>query len=233
VIGHRVSTFAGVGVSIAFGYMCLAQAGPQTYRDWQKSVHPLVAERSDERSQVLVKARGAYFDQFAPLTPGGYYPVGSVGEHTDLPTEMSDTIVVAKFSDYVVHLSPSGRSVYEELIFTPSVVVEAGPGNVLPGHEISVLDGGGAVRKPSGEVVRSPIGPAGFDPVPGRTYVLFLNTLRSVEGYELFQTWDVTTGFALNNSSEDADTDQKHRSKNDGVPVAILIKRIQKKLGAR
>jgi hypothetical protein len=227
------TVIAALLLRFSLGGACFAQASLDHSNEWQKQVSPLKSEPTDERSRTLLKERGAYFDQFAPKTPGGYYPVGSRGEMPELPTMMSDAIVIGKFSDHVVHLSPSGRSVYTELIFTPSTVIAGGPGNIHVGASFSVLESGGAVLKPAGEIVRSPITPTEFGLIPGKTYVLFLGYLPASEAYELFKTWDVTSGFAVPNSPEDVEAGRRNRSKNVGVPVDTLIAHIKEMLAKR
>lgn len=55
------------------------------------------------------------------------HTTGSIRRRPELPAGESDAIVVGRFSRHLAHLSPSGKSVYSEIVLTPTEVIKGEP----------------------------------------------------------------------------------------------------------
>jgi hypothetical protein len=200
--------------------------------EWQETPVPMAAPPEDPRLIELLRVRGEYFDQFAPKN-NEQWMFGSRGRRSELPVQESDAIVVARFSSHTAHRTISGRCVYTEMIFTPRIIVKAGPGQLAVSHPISLLDQGGAVIQLDGTVIRSPTPATEHGLVPGKTYLLFMRYTPAGDFYGQFKVWDVTTGFAVPNSTEDIEKANAYHSDNAGVSVDVLVGHVKLKLEQR
>lgn len=109
---------------------------------------------------------------------------------TELPTNISDIIVVGTVLDAQAHLSPSNNGVYSEFTVKVDEVLKDPAASVSAGDLIAVDREGGRVRYPSGGVVTYYVVGYGV-PRPNKRYVLFLKreeeNLTIVTGYELHE----------------------------------------------
>lgn len=221
-----------------FCRMDVAQRANAHTNDWQVAVSPPVVEPKDTKSQQNLIKRGELFDKFAPIRsataasePGlVIYSPGSIGPRPELPVGESDAIVVGKPSRHLAHLSPSGNSVYTEIVLTPTDVIKSGPGSVKIGKPLSILESGGAIRTADGKVLRSPVTPREFALTPKHSYLAFLRFNPAGEFYELIKSWDVTTGIAVPNSAEDVQLAKENRSKYAGLPERALVDQVESTL---
>lgn len=226
---------------ILFSTLCAVGAAQNTQQhtnDWQVAVSPRTVEPTDTKSRKILAARGEIFDKFAPIRssadksePGTIiYSPGSVGRRPELPVGESDAIVVARFTKHMPHLSPSGKSVYTEIILTPSVVIKSGAQALEAGTSISILESGGAIRASDGKILRSPVALHEFSLIPNHSYLAFLRFNTDGKFYELIKSWDLTTGTAVPNSTEDTQLAKENKSKYAGLSKQALIDEVKAKL---
>lgn len=91
-----------------------------------------------------------------------------------LPAAQSDVVLTGEITDAQAHLTEDKTGVYSEFtVLVEDVLKNSSPAPMSPGSPISALRAGGAVRFPSGKIIR--YGQHG-KPLPraGRRYVFFL-----------------------------------------------------------
>ena len=107
---------------------------------------------------------------------------------SSIPTEQSDAIIIGEVTGAQAYLSNDKTGVYSEFIITVEQTLKA-PESVIPAS-IVVERPGGAVRFPSGRIIRYEIHNQGM-PRVGRRYLLFLK--QNSEGDDFF----VLTGYGF------------------------------------
>ncbi|HEX8138632.1 MAG TPA: hypothetical protein VF544_13780 [Pyrinomonadaceae bacterium] len=111
-----------------------------------------------------------------------------------LPAAQSDLIVVAEVTDAEAFLSADKTSIYSEFTLSVGEVLGgASAGAVLPGASITAERGGGAVRFPSGRIVRRAFMGKPF-PRTGRRYVFFLKRNQEGESFSILTAYELRGG---------------------------------------
>lgn len=110
-----------------------------------------------------------------------------------LPVRMSELVVIGKVAAAHVYLSNDKSGVYTEFSVTVQQVLKRSPQlSISAGGTLTVERPGGAVRFPSGQMVRYRIGEQGL-PVIGESYLFFLK--QDVESDD----YHIETGYQLRN----------------------------------
>lgn len=139
------------------------------------------------------------------------------GPQLEFPTMPNRSVVIATFVTYKPVLSRSGRSIYTEVTFSVSDVLQESGGEA-PGTAIVVTLPGGTVITPTGEVMSFLTQPRQYYVKPGNTYLMVLQYHSDGKFYMLGKTWDLTSGIVQQNFS----TPKNTRSKLIGLTVQEL-----------
>lgn len=118
----------------------------------------------------------------------------SHGENPAIPFEQSDVIVIGTVTDGKAHLSNDKTSVYSEFEVRIESVVkgEANP-LIKTQNSIAVERSGGAVRLPSGKILRR--GKI-FErmPIANRKYLFFLRSHNEIESFSIISGYELRDG---------------------------------------
>lgn len=111
-----------------------------------------------------------------------------------LPAAQSDAIVIGEVTDAEAFLSTDRTSIYSEFtVNVGEVLKDTSLGTLTPGGAITTVRGGGAVRFPSGKIVRT-----GFNgkPLPrkGRRYVFFLKQNDEGGDFSIITAYELRVG---------------------------------------
>jgi hypothetical protein len=111
-----------------------------------------------------------------------------------LPAAQSDAVVIGEVTDAEAFLSTDKTSIYSEFTVSVNEVLKGTSlGTLTPGGSLTATRGGGAVRFPSGKVVRE-----GFNgkPLPrqGRRYVLFLKLNEEGQDFSIITAYELLGG---------------------------------------
>lgn len=91
-----------------------------------------------------------------------------------IPVAQSDVLIVGEVADAQAYLTEDKTGIYSEFaVRVDEVLKNSATTPLIPGNSISAMRGGGAVRFPSGKVIRKG---QSYKPLPraGRQYVFFL-----------------------------------------------------------
>lgn len=140
--------------------------------------------RGDARKFMLTEARESSYGSFpthAPAEPA-------------IPAASSVAIVIGEITNEQAYLSEDKTSIYSEFNVNVSEVLKNTDSNsLIVGAEIAVSRGGGAVRFPSGKVIRRL-----FEgkPMPqiGQKYVFFLNYNKEGQDYPIITAYEIRNG---------------------------------------
>jgi len=223
--------------------LSLNQASPQATQgippgaanSWQGVLKESSTEVPVPTPEQLIE-RGKYSDDLTGVvttiddTSGSYvYGHSGSGEVSEeLPTNISDAIVVAKFADYQTFISPKRKSVYTTIAFTVSQALKNPKSSpVSAGSTITIFYPGGTVRNKSGKVVSPRTDVMDYAVRPGRQYLLFLQYDIAGNFYTIFKSWEFTKGIAKPNSRTDRDRDLNHLSKVAGKDQATVLSAVK------
>ena len=175
---------------------------------------PLLPPPSDPKQIAILNDRAKYFDvsnvsgvpldQPQPAHEGG--SSGSFLREDELPFFPNEAIVVGRFEDYQVYLTPSRLSVYTGLRLSVEQVLKAGSTGITPGQTIDLLVGGGTVLLADGRTISDhAYDPSGdYSVQPGHRYVFFLEYRSQGEFFRDHKDWELIDGVAVPNRLDEA-----------------------------
>lgn len=110
-----------------------------------------------------------------------------------LPAARSDAVVIGEVTDAEAFLSTDRTGIYSEFTVGVGEVLKDASGTLTPGGSITAERGGGAVRFPSGKVVRRGIH---GKPLPrvGRRYVFFLKRAAEADYFSVITAYELRGG---------------------------------------
>jgi hypothetical protein len=148
---------------------------------------------------------------------------GSGEPGDELPTAISDAVVVADFTDHEGVISPSRKSAYTAIAFYVERSLKDKTGLSKPGSTITVFYPGGTVRTNSGRVVSFEVVPIDLAVRLGHKYLLFLQYNRSGNFYTILKSWEITKGIMVPNSHLDKNREINHESEYAGKPQRDVL----------
>lgn len=225
-----------------FALLCpgFAQQVVESPDAWRWRPSGIAAEPQEQSKKAIIDARGRYFDNLIgcdePLDE--YHPdAGCRGIFRDravvpeLPVDESSTIVRATFESYKVHLSPSRKSIYTELIFRPSEVFMSCPA-LKSSDNFSLLKGGGTALI-NGTPLRFSLHDDLDLLTPGKEYVLFLIYSQETSSYEPVKSWILDSGTIIPNSWDEARRIEQGQFQHANADRAQLLGELRAKVDAR
>ena len=225
-----------IGAASAIGQ---SAAGTGVVNEWHRRPVQAVPSPQSGTARQLWSIRGSSFDRdggasyaldnpiAANANKAAHPGAGSVEDRyfltNPLPSKDSDAIVLATFTNYVVEMSPSKRSLYTVLHFSVEDVLKSTNPDLLSSAVIDSLVAGGSLDL-DGKTVRYRTTAGDDTPLEEhQRYLLFLKYNARSENYSIIKHWKLDNGEAVAVDLFERQRAMKGTSEFDGRPENNLI----------
>jgi len=119
-------------------------------------------------------------------------PLTTHAEEPALPIDQSDVVIVGRVTNVNAYISEDKTTVYSEATVKVEEVL-TGESPIQPGDVVTTTRDGGAVRLPSGKILRR--GRLGRNiPEASRTYLFFLDYLDEIKDFSIITAYELSEG---------------------------------------